>query len=49
MSNLRRLKSTVRSVFLWPPPRKRTVMRPLLLRPPLALLPSVSAFSGLPL
>ncbi len=34
---------------LWPPPRKRTVMRPLLLRPPEEILPVVSALTGSPL
>src|ERR1700722_13598014 len=48
-STLSRLKSTMRSAFLWPPPRKRTVMRPVLLRPPFSDLPSVSALTGLPL
>src|SRR5918993_1463244 len=36
----RRLKSTRRSVRLCPPPRKRTVTRPMLLRPPEEDLPS---------
>ena len=34
---------------MWPPPRKREVMRPLLLRPPVECWPSVSAFTGAPL
>src|ERR1700745_3586628 len=45
-STLSRLKSTMRSAFLWPPPRKRTVMRPVLLRPPVDSLPSVRALTG---
>src|SRR5215470_8632402 len=44
-----RLKSTVRSARLWPPPRNRTVMRPLLLRPPDEILPVVNDFTGAPL
>jgi hypothetical protein len=48
-SNFRRLKSMMRNAFLCPPPRKRVVMRPLLLRPPVELLPSVSALTGAPL
>src|SRR6187431_1688874 len=47
-SCLRRLKSTMRYDFLWPPPRKRTVVRPLLLRPPDECLPSVSDLTGGP-
>src|SRR4051812_25760409 len=43
---LLRLKSTMRKRRLWPPPRKRDVMRPLLLRPPDLLVFSVSARSG---
>src|SRR5690606_30405058 len=43
-----RLKSTSRSARLWPPPRKRTVMRPLLLRAPVLLLPVVRPLTGLP-
>ena len=48
-SNLRRLKSMMRNSFFAPPPRKRTVMRPLLVRPPLEVRPSTSDFSGRPL
>src|SRR5580692_12356193 len=48
MSRLARLKSTVRRRCLWPPPRRRTVMRPWLLRPAFSRLPSVSALIGLP-
>ena len=33
--NLFRLKSMMRYFRLWPPPRWRTVVRPVLLRPPL--------------
>src|ERR1700744_3587696 len=47
-SNLRRLKSIVRYDFLFPPPRKRLVIRPWLLRPPEAFLPSVKPLTGLP-
>src|SRR5215212_4917950 len=43
---LSRLKSISRYFCLWPPPMKREVIRPLLLRPPLFGLPLVSAFSG---
>src|SRR3954468_5813783 len=46
--NLRRLKSTRRRRRLWPPPRCCAVMWPWFLRPPLSLLPRVSAFTGLP-
>src|ERR1700757_2748921 len=45
-STFSRLKSTMRSAFLWPPPRKRTVMRPVLLRPPVDSLPSVTAMTS---
>src|SRR5271166_1363120 len=47
-SNLRRLKSTKRYACLCPPPMKRLVMRPWLLRPPVPILPSVSTLTGLP-
>jgi hypothetical protein len=43
---LSRLKSMVRKRRLWPPPRKREVMRPLLLRPPVEGFDSVSALIG---
>src|SRR4051812_11017570 len=43
---LSRLKSITRYFCLWPPPMKREVTRPLLLRPPVFGLPLVSAFSG---
>src|SRR4029077_18759765 len=48
MSRLARLKSMMRKRRLCPPPRQRTVMRPLLLRPPCSRLPSVSALTGGP-
>src|ERR1700680_1786189 len=48
MSRFERLKSMVRRRRLCPPPRQRTVMRPLLLRPPFSRLPSVSALTGGP-
>src|SRR5438046_9945765 len=44
--SLRRLKSILRYRRLAPPPRWREVLRPLLLRPPDLLRPSVSDFSG---
>src|SRR5580698_1435600 len=44
--SLLRRKSMRRKRRLWPPPRKREVMRPLLLRPPLFDVLSVSVFSG---
>src|ERR1700724_328530 len=43
-----RLKSTVRERCLLPPPRRRMVIRPVLLRPPLPRSPSVKALTGLP-
>src|SRR6185436_3517694 len=46
MPSLRRLKSTIRYRRLAPPPRWRAVLRPLALRPPDFLRPSVSDFSG---
>src|SRR5262245_60807463 len=46
--NLRRLKSTRRRRRLWPLPRWWAVMWPGLLRPPLSVLPLVSALTGLP-
>src|SRR5215213_6476988 len=49
MSTFVRLKSTTRYDCLWPPPRKRTTMRPVLLRPPEECLPSVKLLTGLPL
>src|SRR5579863_2001895 len=47
-SVLPRLKSTMRYLRLLPPPRRRIVMRPVLLRPPFSRRPSVSALTGLP-
>src|SRR6516162_3667013 len=47
-SNFRRLKSTKRYACLCPPPMKRLVMRPWLLRPPVPILPSVNPLTGLP-
>src|ERR687886_2900633 len=44
---LLRFQSITRYSRLWPPPRWRVVMRPLLLRPAVFLSGSVSAFSGL--
>src|SRR5689334_1147962 len=46
MPRLSRLKSMSRYFCLWPPPMKREVMRPLLLRPPDLGLPLVRDFSG---
>jgi hypothetical protein len=46
MPILSRLKSMIRYRCLWPPPRKRLVMRPLLLRPPVDVWCSVSERSG---
>src|SRR6185503_5818648 len=46
MPRLSRLKSISRYFCLWPPPMKREVTRPLLLRPPVFGLPLVSDFSG---
>src|SRR2546425_11604521 len=46
MPNLSRRKSMRRYCRLWPPPRYRAVMWPLLLRPPLPLSGSSSDFSG---
>src|SRR3982751_4585335 len=47
-SQVRRLKSIVRYFCLWPPAMPREVTWPLLLRPPVLRLPSVSALTGLP-
>src|SRR4028118_1422632 len=47
-SQVRRLKSTIRYFCLWPPAMPRLVTWPLLLRPPVLRLPSVSALTGLP-
>ena len=47
-SHLRRLKSMKRYFCLWPPAMPREVTWPLLLRPPVLRLPSVSALTGLP-
>src|SRR5438309_1399769 len=43
---LLRFQSMIRYSRLWPPPRCRVVIRPLLLRPAVFLSGSVSAFSG---
>jgi len=43
----RRRKSMMRYRRLCPPPRKRLVMRPWLLRPPVFLMGAVRLFSGL--
>src|SRR6185369_24737 len=47
-SQVRRLKSMYRYFCLWPPAIPRDVTWPLLLRPPVLRLPSVSALTGLP-
>src|ERR1700736_5374053 len=47
MPILLRFQSMMRYMRLWPPPRWRVVMRPLLLRPAVFLSGSVSARSGL--
>src|SRR3954470_713437 len=47
-SQVRRLKSICRYFCLWPPAMPREVTWPLLLRPPVLRLPSVSALTGLP-
>src|SRR6185503_16334463 len=47
-SQVRRLKSIVRYFCLWPPAMPREVTWPLLLRPPVLRLPSVSALTGFP-
>src|SRR4028119_233950 len=47
-SQVRRLKSTIRYFCLCPPAMPRLVTWPLLLRPPVLRLPSVSALTGLP-
>src|SRR4029078_127570 len=44
--SLLRRKSIRRKRRLWPPPRKRDVMRPKWLRPPVRFIASVSDFSG---
>src|SRR5262249_28945515 len=44
--SLLRFQSTIRYSRLAPPPRWRTVMRPMLLRPPVFLSGCVSDFSG---
>ena len=41
-----RLKSMIRYIRLWPPPRCRAVMNPWLFRPPVFLSGSVRLFSG---
>src|SRR5665213_725892 len=43
---LSRLKSISRYAFLWPPPRNREEIRPVLLRPPVPCLPFTRLFSG---
>src|SRR5579862_1593435 len=48
VSSVFRLKSMIRYRRLWPPPRQRIVVRPVLLRPPFWRKPSVSALTGLP-
>src|SRR6476659_8229314 len=45
--SLLRRKSIRRKQRLWPPPRKREVMRPKWLRPPVRFIASVRDFSGL--
>src|SRR4051794_19828060 len=47
MPILFRFQSMMRYIRLWPPPRWRVVIRPLLLRPAVFFIGSVSAFSGL--
>src|SRR3569833_652021 len=47
-SQVRRLKSMMRYFCLWPPAIPREVTWPLLLRPPVLRLPSVSALTGFP-
>ena len=42
-----RLKSITRYACLWPPPIKRLVTRPVLLRPPVRCFFSTRDFSGL--
>ena len=46
MSSLRRLKSMMRYIRLWPPPRKRDVTMPWLFRPPFLGSGFSSDFSG---
>ena len=46
MPSLSRLKSMRRYIRLWPPPRKRAVIRPCVLRPPVFFKGSSSDFSG---
>src|SRR5262245_38293777 len=41
-----RLKSMMRYIRLWPPPRKRAQVTPWLLRPPFFLARTTSDFSG---
>ncbi len=43
---LSRLKSMMRSLRLWPPPRNQLVMSPELRRPPVPFLVSVSGLCG---
>ena len=45
-SILSRRKSMIRYSLLWPPPMKRLVSRPWLLRPPVERSPTVRLFSG---
>src|SRR5687768_10930341 len=44
--NLSRLKSIRRYICLCPPPRKRTMIMPVLLRPPFFLMGTMRDFSG---
>src|SRR5262245_39935604 len=46
-SSFGRLKSMIRYRFLWPPPRKRTVIRPSWFLPPRSCFGSVRDFRGL--
>src|SRR5690606_41846766 len=46
MPSLSRRKSTMRYRCLWPPPRCRDVMRPLVLRPPVDFFLAMRDFSG---
>src|SRR5436189_5342677 len=46
MSRLSRLKSMMRYIRLWPPPRHHDVSSPLLLRPPVLLSGSTSGLYG---
>ncbi len=46
MSRLSRLKSMMRYIRLWPPPRHHDVSSPRLLRPPVLLSGSTSGLCG---